>query len=347
MKVVHGTMEIANQAYTITRQIRQQGVAAATISYYPTYLGYQADFEYPVAQQKDAAQRDHDLAMVAIGAMQEFDVFHFWFNTTFTLDYSDLPLLSKLGRPVFMQHCGSDVRTEAIAKAMNPYAVVKQGADPQHIHQQLSLVSRFIDTAIVGETRLYEYVKQYYRKVHMVPITLDCTQYPVAEDHLQNERPLVVHAPTSPQYKGTKYVLAAVEALEKKYDFDFQLVQGVAHEEAKRIFRRADIIVDQLLGGGYGGLSTEGMAMGKTVVVWVSPKAREGYPEDVPVVSANPDTIEAQLRVALNDVDLRRDLGVRGPAYVRKYHDAPKIAATMLKIYRGEGVDDSPFQVWW
>lgn len=346
MKVVHGTMEIANQASTISRHLRALGTTAATISYYPSYLDYEADFEYPLAEQTDPRKRDYDLAMVAIGAMQEFDVFHFWFNTTFTLDYSDLPLLAKLGHPIFMNHLGSDVRTLDIAKTLSPHAVVKQGADPQAIHEQLSTISSHIETGIVGEMRLYEYVKQYYRTVHMVPIAVDCSLYAPTDEHHQNPRPLVVHAPTSPHYKGTRHVLEAVARLKERHDFDFQLVQGVSHQEARRIFQRADIIVDQLLDGGYGTLAVEGMAMGKTVLVYLSPIALGGYPEDVPMVSANPETIEAQLAKAIDDADLRRELAVRGPAYARRYHDAPKVAATMRALYRGEG-DSRPFQVWW
>ena len=57
MKVLHGTMEISNQMSTLTRAMRAQGVEASCISYYRTYLGYQSDFEYPLAQTADPAQR--------------------------------------------------------------------------------------------------------------------------------------------------------------------------------------------------------------------------------------------------------------------------------------------------
>ncbi|MCA9539975.1 MAG: glycosyltransferase, partial [Myxococcales bacterium] len=314
MKVVHGTMIIANQATMLVPEMRRRGVTAATISYYKTYLGYEADFEHPIADIPDEAARRRSTTLIAASAMQEFDVFHLWFNTSFTLDYSDLPMLANLDRPVFMQHAGSDVRTLEKAKAMNSWAVVKP-MPPGQIHAQLSVISRYIKTAIVGEARLYEYVKDYYDKVHMVPITIDLAGFPLSDEHLANERPLVVHAPTSPAYKGTKYVMAAVEKLKKRYDFDFQLVQGMPHEEAKKVYRRADIILDQFLGGGVGSLATEGMALGKTVLCWVCDRAREGYPEEPPVISANPDTLEAKLEMALNEPGLRRELGPRARAY--------------------------------
>ncbi len=346
MKVVHGTMMIANQAPMMVKQMRQQGVTAVTFNYYRTYLNYDCDFDYILADAPDDATRRHATTKIAANAMVEFDVFHFWFNTTFTLDYSDLPMLANLGAPLFMQHAGSDVRTLDRAKAMNKWAVVKP-MPPEAIHQQLSIVSRYIRTAIVGEERLFEYVKDYYDKVHMVPITIDLEKFTVADEHRQNERPLVVHAPTSPEYKGTKYVIEAVQALQKKYDFDFQLVQGMAHEDAIAVYRKADIILDQFLGGGVGGLATEGMALGKTVLCWVCDRARAGYPEEPPVIVANPDTLQAQLERVLNEPGLREDIGPRARTYVERYHDVKIITDTMLKIYRGEGIDGQQYQPWW
>ena len=347
MKVVHGTMMIANQAPMMVNEMRRLGTTAATFSYYRTYLGYDVDYDYVLADAPDDATRLAATTRIAANAMIEFDVFHFWFNTTFTLDYSDLPMLKNLGAPVFMQHAGSDVRTLDKAKAMNKWAVVKPIPEAA-IHQQLSVVSRYIRTAIIGEERLYEYVKDYYDKVHMVPITIDLEQFPLPTEHEQNERPLVVHAPTSPEYKGTKYVMKAVEAMKAKgYDFDFQLVQGMAHADAVDVYRRADIILDQFLGGGVGSLATEGMALGKTVLCWVCDRAREGYPEEPPVLSANPDTLEDQLEKALNEPGLRKEMGPRARSYVERYHDVKVIAPTMLKIYRGEGVDSNPYQSWY
>ncbi len=346
MKIIHGTMLIADQAPTMVREMRNHGVVAATFNYYRTYLNYEADFEYILADEPDPVLRQRATTLVAAGVIQEFDVFHLWFNTSFTLDYSDLPMLAGLHRPLFMQHAGSDVRTLDKARAMNKWAVTKP-IDEQLIHNQLSVISRYIRTAIVGEERLFEYVKDYYDKVHMVPITIDLEKFPVATEHEQNERPLVVHAPTSPQYKGTQHVLEAVEQLKKKYDFDFQLVQGMSHEEAVAVYRKADIILDQFLGGGVGSLATEGLALGKTVLCWVCDRARAGYPEEPPVLSANPDTLVAQFEKALNEPGLRRELGQRGRAYVERYHDVKVIAPTMLKIYRGEGWDGNKYQPWY
>ena len=109
----------------------------------------------------------------------------------------------------------------------------------------------------------------------------------------------------------------------------------------------ADIIVDQLRAGHYGTLGAEGMAMGKTVLVWISDWAAQFYPEPVPVVVANPETVTEKLRMAICDRDLRDDLRIRGRRYAERYHDARRCASHLLRIYAGEGVTGDPIQMWW
>jgi len=346
MKICLGTMEIANQMHTFTHAYRRRGLTALGISYYPNYLGFDADVEYAAAAEPDPAVRRAVTGRIAERAIAEFDLFHFWFNTTLTLDYRDLPVLAARGKRLIMQHCGSDVRTLEVARRLSPYARCKP-VPPARIKARLAVVTRHIDTCIVGSMPAIEFVKDHYRTVHMVPVALELDRYPVATENLLNPRPLVVHAPTSRDFKGSDDIIAAVRRLEARLDFDFVLVEGMPHDQAKAIYRRADVVVDQIRAGNYGSLAIECMAMGKTVVVWIGDYARSTYPEEVPVISANPETIEAQLEVAICDADLRRSLGARARRYVERYHDSERIAESMLKIYRGEGVDDAPVQVWW
>jgi len=145
---------------------------------------------------------------------------------------------------------------------------------------------------------------------------------------------LVVHAPTSPEYKGTPYLIKAVEELKNEIDFDFQLVQGVPHDEARKLYARADVIVDQLLTGSYGLFSIEAMAMAKPVVTWISDFMKEKYPKELPIVSANPDTIKVTLRELLDNSERLNVRGRAGREYVEQYHDHNKIAARVLEVYR-------------
>jgi glycosyltransferase involved in cell wall biosynthesis len=121
-------------------------------------------------------------------------------------------------------------------------------------------------------------------------------------------------------------------------DFDFQLVEGLPHAEARALYRRADLLVDQLLVGWYGGLAVELMALERPVVAylresdlgWLPPEMRA----EIPIVSATPETIYEVLKELLTSrrVELA-ELGRRGRAYVERWHDPLRIAKRIVADY--------------
>src|SRR5690606_27741113 len=103
---------------------------------------------------------------------------------------------------------------------------------------------------------------------------------------------LIVHAPTQREFKGTDEINLAIEKLQRDIpSVKYQLVEGVSHAEALQLYRQADIVIDQVLCGAYGNLSVEGMALGKPVVCYIRPDLVSKYPPELPIVSANPDTL--------------------------------------------------------
>lgn len=69
-------------------------------------------------------------------------------------------------------------------------------------------------------------------------------------------------------------------------------------------------------------------------------KRRNRYPTDMPLVSANPDTIEEALRGLIEDPERRVRLAYESRQYVEKYHDSLVVARDMMDIYRQVGLPD-------
>ena len=109
-------------------------------------------------------------------------------------------------------------------------------------------------------------------------------------------RPLVVHAPSNREKKGTRYVIEACEQLAVELD----IVEGVPHDEARERYARADIVVDQLNAGWHGVFALESMALGKPVVTYLKPdvveRSAEGYGIRLPIVPATKETLVDALR---------------------------------------------------
>ncbi len=261
-RTLNGVYEIANQMWTITQGLSNLGIFAKTLCYYPTYLNFESNFVLDLQSIPDPNEQMIKARQCAELLIPQFDIFHFHFATSLTLDYSDLPTLRNLGKKVVTHYWGSEVRMLSKALKINPYVKVKvQNED--RIKYMLDIMSNYIPYCIVGDYELYEYVKDYFDNVHVIPALIDLEKYKPQSDQSKNEKFLIVHAPTSPEIKGSQYIINAVNDLKTKYDFEFKLIQGMSHEEAKKTYQKADLIVDELHCGTYGLLTIETMAMGK------------------------------------------------------------------------------------
>ena len=166
----------------------------------------------------------------------------------------------------------------------------------------------------------------------VVPPGIDLREYPVRLPE-RSERPVVVHAPSSRRRKGTEHVLAACEGL----DVELDLVEGLHHDEARKRYERADIVVDQLNAGWYGLFAIEAMALGKPVVTFLHDEAvqrtEEAFGTRVPIVSATKETLRERLAELAADAERRRAIGEASRAYVERVHDLERVTDRLLDLY--------------
>jgi glycosyltransferase involved in cell wall biosynthesis len=148
-----------------------------------------------------------------------------------------------------------------------------------------------------------------------------------------------VHAPTHREIKGTRFVVEAVDRLRHAgVAFDFALVENLERAEARRLYERADLLVDQLLLGWYGGLAVELMALAKPVVCFVRDGDLAFIPpamrDQLPTVNATPSTLfEVLHRLLTMPREDLAELGRRSRAYVERWHDPLRIARDLGAEY--------------
>jgi glycosyltransferase involved in cell wall biosynthesis len=165
----------------------------------------------------------------------------------------------------------------------------------------------------------------------------DWRQHSVVKSNI--EKPVLVHAPSHRDVKGTRYILEAVNSLQNEgVEFDFALIEGMSHAEARYWYEQADILVDQLLGGWYGGLAVELMALGKPVICYIREDdlkfISQQMRDELPIINATPttfyDVLKEWLTVRKQEIPER---GQQSRAYVEKWHDPLKIAAKLKNEY--------------
>jgi len=331
LRVLHAPTEIAGQMGITVRSLRSLGVEALSCTYSANKFGYPCDTSLDLEKTRSKAGRIIKIASFTASVLKEFDIFHFHFGESLLPYHMDLPILKVLGKKMVAEFWGSDVRQKSKALSMNAWSIAK--GEERAITRNLEILGRYIDVAIVADYELREYIVDFFQEVQIVPQRVMVQDFIPSYPDPNKKKPLVVHAPTHRATKGTEYVIRAIDAIEKTYEVESQLIEDKLHAEALSIYGQADIVVDQLRGGTHGLLAVEAMALGKPVITYIREDLRSKYPAGLPIVSANPETIYDQLKLLVEDGELRYNLGVQGRQYVEENHDALKVAAKLIEIY--------------
>lgn len=152
-----------------------------------------------------------------------------------------------------------------------------------------------------------------------LPMVIAPEQWHTDEPVLRRRRPIVVHAPSNPQLKGTALIAGAVERLDAERIIDYRPAGSTPHSQMSALYARADVVLEQFRIGIYSTTAVEAMAAGRLVLAHISPDVRavaereSGMP--LPIVDADPDDIEAVLCDVAARPDHYRAIAARGPAY--------------------------------
>jgi len=147
-----------------------------------------------------------------------------------------------------------------------------------------------------------------------------------------NKVPVILHAPSNFGYKGTKYLIDAVNKLKNEFKFEFRLVNNVTISVLYKEIEKADLVVDQLIQGWFGMLPLEAMMYKKPVVCYVRDDVLKQLPDDFPMINANPSTIYNVLKELLQNQSKWKKIGEEGRIYAEKYHDARKVAESYAHL---------------
>ncbi|MFI2711412.1 glycosyl transferase family 1 [Micromonospora sp. NPDC018662] len=158
------------------------------------------------------------------------------------------------------------------------------------------------------------------------PLIVDVDGWACDRPVLERVRPVVLHAPSKRWTKGTDRLLPRLQALDDRRVIDLRLVEGLPHDEMRRLVQDCDIVVDQLVMGSYGTFSCEGMAAGKVVVAYVSEGPHRAAGVQPPIANATPDTLVKTIESLLDDRPAAVALAAEGARYVRDHHDGRRTA---------------------
>lgn len=343
MKVLHLPDNIASQITVTVRTLRDIGVAARGIAFAGVVTSNEI-IETPRIRGNPSslrARRDR-IAFRArvLQAIRWSDVVHWHYRFSMRRAI-DLKWAQVLRRRRIVEFWGSDIRIPEIEAADNPYyarvfrdSEVYGAESFTESRRRQEIFARHGAEALTSCHSMFPYIQRdLFPRVHFVRQRVYLADY-APQYSEATARPMIVHSPTAPIAKGTPAVLAAIEQLQRTHQYDFRLIQGMPHAEAKALMRNCDIFVDQFVIGGHGLAALEAMAFGKPVVCYIKPSMYAKYPPELPIVNATMETLPETLARLIEDGALRRELGRRGREYVERYHDAHMLARQLVEIYQ-------------
>lgn len=331
LRILHAPADVGGHAYGLSRGERDLGLVSDVAVLAAQGYGYGADFSRDLSQLPRWRRLRVRAALVR-RVIAAYDIVHLNFGQPILhvrgagRILSELPALKRAGKTILVTYQGCDVRPQArcaCSSAVCAKQTTRRAPLAAHMARHADRVYHLnpdLRDWLPG-SRFLPYANVDIRAVTPRPVP--------ARDEL-----VVAHGPTNREVKGTEHVIAAVDALRGEgVAVRLDLVEGVPRDEALARLGAADVIVDQLRLGWYGGLAVEGMALGRPVLAAITEDdpADNPFGAELPIVRTGPATLRDDLRELLGDGKRRQRIGVAGRAFVERHHDPRAVARVVLE----------------
>lgn len=370
IKILHTPRVIGGNPYGLAKAERELGLDSWNISLRRGTVQYKTD-EMLCSEKDSLLIYEFRKIKLLIESFYKYDLIHFNFGTTimspplppeklrednvnkflhwiyfyYTSTFQSLSLFvyKLLDIPVFVTYQGDDARQGDSCKKhfeINPATEVSPGyyaeSSDKTKRKRIKLFDKYATKIYTLNPDLKAVLPA---RTEFLPYThVDLDKW-VPVYNTEHRKLRIIHAPSHREFKGTGYVMKAIEELQKRhFDFEFELIENIPYQEVKKHYEEADLLIDQVLAGWYGGLAVELMALGKPVVCYLREEDLQyipaGMKEDMPIINATPDTLVDTLAYWLGQPRQKLvELGKRSRAYVEKWHNPIKTAKKLKQDY--------------
>lgn len=342
MRIFLGPESIAGVEWELRKGLSKLGVDAQVVLNYSNTFSYPADEIYGGT---NFFRRRLSGFLNIKRFVKEFDTFIFSFDVTILPFRLDIPLLKFKNKKLIMIFHGSEIRCNPLvlnnqldksecSYCWNKCNIEKKINRAKYWGQNGDLI--FVG---VSKTALFDHFSIPYE---LLILPCDLSHWKPFHKNVKKDenKLLIIHAPSNKKTKGTSHITKAISNLKSKYDFEFKLIENMANNEVRDWINSADIVIDQIARGWYGMFSIESMAMEKPTCCYIDPIFLREFPQfsELPLHNINPSNIENRIEELIISPDLRKELGKKGRTYVENIHDSEKVCKnvydTLIKIHK-------------
>lgn len=288
--------------------------------------------------------------------IRKFDIIHYNFGMTLTATDSsllfrfrmniELLILKLLRKKIVVTFQGSDARQANYCKENYEFTYFNHSyfqdrnskKEDNNKRKKIAIFDKYADlmyttnpdlkNVLPNRTIFRPYTKLNFRLIK--PVYME----------YKTVRPFVIiHAPSRRHIKGTDIVEAAIKKLKNEgFLIDFLLIENMDNASAIDTYKKADLVIDQLYVGWYGGVAVEAMALGKPVMCYIRETDLKHIPKlmrnEMPIINTNPNTFYYDLKYTLENKINLKNLAHKSRKYIEKWHDNDRIAENIIKDYK-------------
>ena len=203
-------------------------------------------------------------------------------------------------------------------RMVEKYGIMVDNLPSSHLHRK-----KYINSLAIGQSA---YSKSY--KENKVQKT-------------DTDRPVIVHAPSRLDAKGTPVIREAIGNIKSKgYDIEYIELHSVSNEDVLRTLQRADIAIDQMYSDTPSAkFATEASSYAVPVIVGshIADKLKKGYGFSMPpTVVCKPEELEQKLEYLIVHPEERKAIGEKERDFMTSEWNPQAVAKRFIRVVDGD-----------
>jgi hypothetical protein len=346
MRILHCPTSVGGNAFALSSAEKKIGLDSTVMILQNNWLGFKTDINLRV-NEMSRLKRNLIMWKFFINAIRKYDIFHFNYGRSLIsydilrLFHIDIPILKFFNKGIVVTYQGSDARQ--IDYCVKNYKITPFKEDDivkkQDItkRRRIKKFSKYADKVYTTNPDLLNVLEPGAEFRPYTKLNINKWKSSFYSDY-KKEKLIVAHAPTRRNIKGTEYIISAINKLKNEhYSIELLLIENIPNNKVKEIYIKADIFIDQLLIGWYGGAAVEFMALNKPVIAYIREEDMKYIPaemfKDMPIINSAPDKIYDTLKYCYDNRDFLIKKSIDSRKYVEKWHNPVTQAEKLKTVY--------------
>lgn len=354
MRILHLPTPVGGNAWRLAQGEKTLGFSSNVLVAIDSWFKYPCDINLNIDKSGNKITVFAQLLKCFFEIRNQYDIFHFNYGSSllhypqFSLNQVDLPFYPKKAK-LFVTYNGCDIRQKyptmqqrKVAACHNENCangLCNSGQQDEYRRQGLKKMKQYASHIWALNPDLMRFLPP--EKSSFLPYALEIKATDSFSIPKFNKKLSIIHAPTDRAVKGSLFIFEAMDKLQKTHgpDFEFHIIENIPHAQALKIYAEADLVIDQLLVGWYGGFAIECMKMGKPVISRVAEEDLLHLPTQMAkdvreaVISADPYSIHTVLQRCIEDRSYLKQQAQNAFEYVSKWHDSKYVASLTSQAY--------------